>query len=281
MDIVYHLQKELHNRAHASGGFGQNIGEDERPDATAWAVRALWLVESESELVAAGLNRLATQQKPDGRIALTEDTPNVYWPTPIGLLAWDQDNSFLTQRNLAVEFLLSHGSNINTKKPPFIEHNTSLQGWSWVANTYSWVEPTAMVLMALASQGYTDHPRYKEGITLLVDRMLPEGGWNYGNRKVFDSRLRPLPDYTGIALCALRKEIEKEAAERSLLYLEAVYPHLITPLSLSWVIRGLAGYGMKPANAADRIRKCLELQGRYGPFETSLVAQLTIALIGA
>lgn len=277
-DIVSYLKSELQSRVDTNGGFCLNIGEGERVDATAWAVSALRLLEGESKQIVAGMNRLASQQFPDGRIVLSKDTPDVYWPTSIALIAWDRESSFRDQRKKAVEFLLSQSGTTVAEQPPYLEHNTSLRGWPWVEDTYSWVEPTSMVLMALASQGYVSHPRYLEGTALLLDRMLPEGGWNYGNKKVFDSRLRPLPDYTGMALCALRNEVEMKTLENSLEYLGTVYPKLTTPFSLSWVIRGLVAYGIKPTNGEERIIRCLKLQSRYGPYETSHLAQLTIAL---
>ncbi|WP_419176054.1 hypothetical protein [Desulfosediminicola sp.] len=278
-DIIYRLTTGLHERALESGGFCHNIGMNERVDATAWAVLALDLIEGETELVKAGRNRLAAQQSSDGRIALTDETPGVYWPTPIGLLAWNHDSLFYNQRALAVDFLLCHGGITLSEQPLFMEHNTKLQGWPWVEGTYSWVEPTSMVLMALESQGEINHARYQEGICMLIDRMLPEGGWNYGNRKVFDSRLKPLPEYTGMALCALRHVDDKMQLNKSLNYLETAYHNLNTPLSLSWTIRGLSEYGLKPKNSVDRIGRCLELQSKYGPFDTSLLAQLAIALV--
>ena len=38
---------------------------------------------------------------------------------------------------------------------------------------------------------------------MIIDRALPHGGWNYGNKVVFGHELRPQPGPTGMALLAL------------------------------------------------------------------------------
>ena len=60
--------------------------------------------------------------------------------------------------------------------------------------------------MALRAAGRASHPRVREAVRLLCDRALDEGGWNYGNTRVFANTLQPFPATTGIALTALAGE---------------------------------------------------------------------------
>ena len=64
--------------------------------------------------------------------------------------------------------------------------DNSLQGWSWIPQTFSWVEPTGWALLALkkwsrVSGGAIDADRVAVAEKLLVDRACAQGGWNYGN----------------------------------------------------------------------------------------------------
>lgn len=275
---VEYIQHKLYARSLENGGFRANKNQGEQVDATAWATLALRLTGGNEKLIFAGCERLAAKQLPNGSTPLITATPDSYWPTSICLLAWDQDISFAKQRRKALHFLLSHGGITLPAGSPYIAHNTTLQGWAWVSGTYSWVEPTSLALWALASQGEIKHQRYLEGVDLLKDRMIPSGGWNYGNIKVFDSSLKPFPDYTGMALFALRNDVSVEQVELSLNYLEEVCLSIKTPFTLSWVLLGLQAFDRTPQDAIDRITKCLSLEEKYGEFDTPLIALLLIAL---
>ena len=108
--------------------------------------------------------------------------------------------------------------------------NNQLQGWSWIAGTFSWVEPTAWALLALkkraAAGQRVDSARLSEAEALLVDRCCAQGGWNYGNANMLGKELRPYVPTTAIALLALQKTEQPAAAvvEKSLAYLERAAP---------------------------------------------------------
>src|SRR5438128_10465541 len=61
-----------------------------------------------------------------------------------------------------------------------------LPGWTWVRNTFPWVEPTAWACLALCRAAYGEHPRVVEGLHFLLDRAHLEGGTNCGNRRTFN-----------------------------------------------------------------------------------------------
>jgi hypothetical protein len=158
-----------------------------------------------------------------------------------------------------------------------VANDPSIQGWSWIANTHSWVEPTALSLIALQSAGYGTHKRANEATHMLMDRQLSHGGWNYGNTVVFDQELRPMTENTGMALNALAGRVTEEKVTRSLHYLEFQIKWLRTPLSLGWSLLGLGAWGKRPDNAKKRILESLELQKIYGDYDTSLLALLILS----
>ena len=79
----------------------------------------------------------------------------------------------------------------------------SLKGWSWVPGSFSWLEPTSFATVSLLRNGHAAHPRVVEAQTLIRDRVCVDGGWNYGNKKVFGSDLLSYHHSTAWALLAL------------------------------------------------------------------------------
>ena len=103
----------------------------------------------------------------------------------------------------------------------YLGHDATLQGWPWVDGTYSWMEPTAINVLALRSADQAAHSRCREATKMLLDRQLPEGGWNYGNTTVLGHVLRPHIQSTGLALAALADETAiRPKVSRSVEWLE-------------------------------------------------------------
>jgi hypothetical protein len=149
-----------------------------------------------------------------------------------------------------------------------VDHNTALKGWPWTEGAHSWIEPTALSIIALSTVGYKSHPRTKEAIELILDRQLPAGGWNYGNRKVYGRELYPMPDMTGIALSALAGSIEESRVAGSLAYLSKMVKRLDTPFSLGWGILGLSAWHKTEKEKTELIKRCLKPTNRYGIYDT-------------
>lgn len=270
--------KQLLDRALRGGGFGTQKGGDYGPDATAWAVIALTALEIETEQIEAARNRLSASQLEDGRVGISPDHPESFWPTPLAVLAWQGAPSYKETQNRAVTFLLTT-SGLQFKKKPELPfgHDPEIKGWPWRSDTFSWSEPTAMAMMALRVAGYGDHPRSVEAQRLLMDRQIPGGGWNYGNTTVFGQVLHPMPESTGMALNALSRRISRDSVQKSMSYLENSITRLKTPWSLGWALLGLGSWGARPASAADKIAACLARQERVGSYDTSSLALLLVA----
>src|SRR5262249_52249430 len=131
-------------------------------------------------------------------------------------------------------------------------HDTTLVGWPWVAGTHSWLEPTALAVLALGRAGLGAHPRVAEGLRLIRGRAVDAGGWNYGNKAVFGRALRAQPSPTGLALLALAGTGPRDAAVgRAVAYLARTLPGVRAPVSLGWGLLGLRAWGEAPAGAGD------------------------------
>ncbi len=154
-------------------------------------------------------------------------------------------------------------------------HDTSLEAWPWVEGTHSWVEPTAINLLALKACGYAKSDRSREAVRLLCDRAIPAGGWNYGNRVVFGTPLRPHLQPTGLALWALAGEpsAAREVAAATA-YLCAGLSARVATASLCYALIGLAAQGQEPQGAATWLESAARrtLQQGAAPYQLALLA---------
>jgi hypothetical protein len=275
-----HIQA-LQERALPDGSFSVSPRSGSRPDATAWAAIALHLAGQAPELVRKARASLAARQQTDGGVPLLEGSEQIKWPTPLALLAWLPDADFRRNAEAATEHLLTHsGEHKLEDKGDIVGHDTSLRGWPWIYGTHSWVEPTSIVLLALRAAGKSQHERALEATRMLLNRQLPEGGWNYGNTRVFRNTLLPTPESTGHALAGLIDLATKDTLAKSISFLQGPEGDARTPLTASWRVLGLSAWGEPPADANDAILQALQRQERYGPYDTPLLAQLLTAVHG-
>jgi hypothetical protein len=271
--------KQIEERRLSPGGFSEHLHGLYRPDSTAWAVLALAMKEGHASSVDSGRKTLAANQLKDGRIAFPA-AQDVFWPTPIAVLAWHAASQYSEAKSRALNFLLKTTGKhwpFDPKSPS--AHDTSIKGWPWVQATHSFVDPTAMTLLALDITGQSGHPRFREAVNMLMNRQMLHGGWNYGNTLVYGKQLLPFIETTGIALTALAGHVEREKISGSLRYLQAQAEQARTPLSLAWALFGLGAWGEFPAAGLEWIDETLKKQTKYGSYGTSLLSILALAHI--
>jgi hypothetical protein len=268
----------LRKRSLAEGGFANTDNGDYRTDATAWAILALSACGFDPEIISLARSRLASGQLADGRVCISPFHPEVYWPTQLAILAWLQSPPHQDSLARAVDFLLAHsGMGLQEQEQSPVAEDVTLKGWPWVAGTYSWIDPTALGVIALKVTGHSNHPRVAEATRLLLNRQLPQGGWNYGNISVFGKELRPMPENTGLALDALKGLTARSNLETSLNYLKGVVGNLRTPIALSWGILGLGAWGERPAAATTWLSECWGWQARFGGYDTGSLSLFILA----
>lgn len=124
-----------------------------------------------------------------------------------------------------------------------VRFDTSKTGWPWVEGTVSWVAPTAMVLLAHRAW-QRDSARLAIAEAMLLDRACPQGGWNAGNSEVFGVPLDPHPDFTAMALLALRGSCRRDLPiiGRSLDYLPDRLIASESMYSLAWATLALSDW---------------------------------------
>jgi hypothetical protein len=259
---VASARAELLQRRDRSGVWGYRTSSQPSVEATALACLALARrFDNEPPGTAAAVRRgsdwLVSMQRADGSLGVALDVAAPGWPTAYALLLWTILEHHTNPRRRAAAWLLAEkGQPIPSEEPSagsIVGHDPSLIGWPWIDGTHSWLEPTALAILALAREGLAAHARVAEGVRLLFDRALPHGGWNYGNRSVFGRELRPQPGPTGLALLALAVVSSTERpgpVDQAINYLRNTLPEINAPISLGWGVLGLRAWDCCPQEAA-------------------------------
>jgi len=261
------------------GAWGYRPGTAPASEASALAGLALLATgdDGPGRDAASGAGRwLGSIRRGDGSLGVTSALPEPGWATPSAVLLWAALGGFAAERSAATRWLLAtRGKAIAREAGDPMGHDTTLIGWPWVAETHSWVEPTATSLLALARQGQAGHARSREGVRVLLDRAIPGGGWNLGNPVVFKTALRPLPGPTGLALLALaRVDGPSPAVGPALAYLRSALATTLAPVSLGWGLIGLRAWGEVPAWASDRLASAFGRLATRGPSAVDLAMLL-------
>lgn len=223
-------------------------------------------------------NWLADHQQTDGRVAAEETAEAPGWATALAILAWHSMDATRWDPNitLGVQYLLGVQGKVFTDHKRLVGHDTMIPGWSWIKGTHSWLEPTAMSVAALQATGHGQHPRAIDGRRLLVNRILPDGGCNYGNTFVLDQPIRPLAQPTGIAMLALAgQQTIGDGVAATLNYLESYLAGPVTTASASYALMALAAHGRSCDVGRIRTSAQETLARHAGP------AHLALALLAA
>jgi hypothetical protein len=222
---------------------------------------------------------LAEIQSADGSVGVRPGEPTPGWPTSLAVVAWSvvgnalrgvpsaaqngeshterhrgrslQDNPFQLNIDRGVAWLLSvQGTKLEQSE--VFGHDMQLAGWAWAEGTHSWLEPTALAVLALKAAGQSTHVRTREAVRLILDRQLPGGGCNYGNTVVLGQRLRPHVQPTGVALLALAGEKDSGGRiAKSIAWLRrSIGPETTAP-SLAWAVLGLKAHDTAPPQADE------------------------------
>jgi hypothetical protein len=274
------IREELSRRFPPEGGIVDRPRGQFRVDATAWGILAFRGAGGEQTILERHRACLIREQGEDGRVWVSREHPDSYWPTALAILAWQGSPASQGARSRAVHFLLETTGGHSPRKPEDpLAHDTLLKGWPWIENTHSWIEPTALSILALQATEHGQHDRVREAIRMILDRQLLHGGWNYGNTLVFGRELHPMPESTGAALSGLGGLVGQEKVVRSISYLQGEIDRLRTPISLGWGLLGLAAWDLWPSNGTGLVERCLANQTRYGEYDTSALCLLFLGAL--
>jgi hypothetical protein len=102
-----------------------------------------------------------------------------------------------------------------------IRQDNSLQAWSWIDATFSWVEPTTMCLLLIkklrrepAGAAAQRSHRHRRAACCSTARVRP-GGWNYGGSNVYGQELFPYVPTTALGLLAMQDRAKDPTVQRA------------------------------------------------------------------
>lgn len=262
-----------------SDRWGYHTGSPSASEPAAFVAMAL-IANGHFRAANRPLQFLADMQQSDGHLGVFADQSTPGWPTSLAILAWskadagEQEPKFTEQIGRAVDWTLSvEGKPLDRQDD--MGHDTTLIGWPWVDGTHSWMEPTAFAVMALKATDHGDHPRTREAARLIIDRLLPDGGCNYGNTLVLGQELRPHVQPSGIALAAIADEGNSGGRiGRTKDYLLQNLSHETTAASLSFAVLGLKAWGVNSMDLNGWLHSAAErtLRRDASPYKLALLA---------
>jgi hypothetical protein len=126
---------------------------------------------------------------------------------------------------------------------------------------------------------HRESPRVAAGADMLLDRACPQSGWNAGNPEVFGVELDPHPDFTAMAVLALRHSAHRREGlvQRSLDYLATRLNTSPSPYSLAWAVMALSAYGHEGAGRL-RIRLKERAASKVSALPARVIALTALAL---
>lgn len=248
--------------------WGYRSGDASAAEPAALAALAL-LGHGRAGDAAKPLDALLKLQDRTGAVGIYQGAADPHWGTAHAIIAWsaaingNTQSADLKDRLQAAavrgcEFILSiRGTKI--PKTDEVSHNTTLVGWPWVEGTHSWLEPTAMCYLALRAASMQAHPRGPEAVRLMIDRLLPDGGCNYGNTFVLGQTLRPHIQPTGIVMLALAgTDSQDPRIGKSLSWLDSELNAETTTASLSYGLLALAAHDRERTDASKLLEAALK-----------------------
>lgn len=263
------------------GGFGYYPGKRSRLEPTAWVALA------QGPQASGALSWLSSKQGEDGWLRDDPRAPVNYGFNALALLAFLTSRQTLT-RAARVGTGLLRAKGLTAGPSPVVRQDNSLEAWSWVDNTMSWVEPTsysllaikrALSLGALGSSAEAARARIDMAERLLQDRACVSGGWNYGNAQVFGQDLLAHGPTTAIALLALQDRATRLFVQAGVRFLDkqAAVEGSGLALALSSLCLRLFGQAVTPLDRMIRI----QVPTSVGMANTVTLAALSVVLSDA
>jgi len=253
--------QRLSQSAHPGGGWAYQTHLGPSAEPTACACLALCAHGAEPKSVRPGLQWLARQQQENGGVAVMAGMTSPCWATGLAALSWTHcpDNAeFLVQRDKAVRWLIASEGKPFKSNPAIYGHDTRLMAWAWVEGTHTWLEPSAYAVLALRAVGKSEHSRVREAVAVFQDRALDDGGWNYGNSKMFGNQLRAFPAQSGMVLAAMAGMQQSPQVDKAIKFLQGELPPITAPVSLGWGLIGLTAWHSRPHDAESWLARCAQ-----------------------
>ena len=253
------LRQQLLCARHRDGGWGYEPGCVPRLEPTCWALLGLRTPRYEFDWVV--LSRWPSSV--DGLVEQHGGVVNwSFHALALSTRLALGDGAISQLRSLARALVDARG--IAQQRPSPERQESRLEGWSWIDNSFSWVEPTSWALLALkqcraGGVVTTDmNTRIRDAEAILERRVSATGGWNYGDSPIFVNDLPAYVPTTAIALLALQDRRNEPFVQRSLDYLERHAEHHPSSRALALSALALKRHGCSTTRVEAQLRRWLD-----------------------
>lgn len=265
-DLIERVRQRLVASANASG-WGYYAGKSSRIEPSCWALLALARVggltsDAWARFAQPHLAYLERLQDSSGLLVETEPALANLASNALAALTMRALGSSATApvlARLSTGLIELKGVRLAQIDP---RQDSTLQGWPWVRDTFSWVEPTAWCLLALkqtarAGGSASAAAREDEAEKLLANRMCTGGGWNFGNATALGQDLRAYVPTTAVALLALQDRRNRPDVQQSFEWLRAERLAEPSTMSLSLVSMCLRLYQTPTDDVDERLEEAV------------------------
>jgi hypothetical protein len=237
------LRAALLGARNKDGGWGYATGRRSRIEPTCWAALALGHSEGHAPDVTA---LRAWKRQDDWLMDFAGAPPNTAFNALAALTFLQEPSAIPLAQPIISRLIQTKGLRLD--QSDVVRQDSSIQAWPWVDGTASWVEPTAWCLLLLKT--VRSHPadpeaaeRIQVGEQFLFDRVCHDGGWNYGNKEVYGTKLWPYVPTTALALLAMRDHRQHSVVTRSLEQLKKDVASERSVVAIALTIICLRAYG--------------------------------------
>jgi len=277
-------------RAHQNpdGGWGYEPGRMSLVEPSAVSLLA---IHSSGDMTGSsrGLDFLRSCQKSSGAVGLGPKDADGSWMAYAALLAFHALGAADEERRLK-DWVLGFTDASGHFTPDDIKaisavyrYDASIRGWPWTSNTTGWVEPTALFVIALVRVGTPPtQNRVRSGVSLILDRKVPSGGWNFGNPFSKSHELEATVMSTALALTALGAAGVPEsrpAIGEGIRYLNRSLAGEVSTASLAWALLALRSYPAGASQVPGVAARLAGLQAGDGSFRRNLFETALAALV--
>ncbi|MBI5651730.1 MAG: hypothetical protein HZC40_14995 [Chloroflexi bacterium] len=267
----------------ADGGWGYRVGAMSFVEPTAAALIALRDENTFtlSEVEGRARDFLIAHQHADGGWGIAPMDAESGWMTAwaIRALAHSGGANDAIARGaqwlLATQVLRVEESANRAQIKQLLAIDSTLRGFPWQPGDASWVQPTALAILALVAAGQRDHARVREGIEYLFDRASARGGWNVGNPWMIGKAMPVTIQDTALALSALRS-VQIAASDArviaALAFVRAASARVTTAAELTWTLVALRDWQLEIEDVRARLNALQRADGSWqgNPFITAI-----------
>src|SRR4030042_3032835 len=243
LDYLISVQNE-------AGGWGYSRGQRSVVEPTAAVLLAIRDEAIATSSFSKGITWLKSCQNQDGGWGIHEDDLESGWQTAWALIAIKKSNPGSSTIARGIEWLTYVSTNLITQEEfqkqnlPFND-NVFARVWPWLPGQGSWIEPTALAVIALEGSDLSNVAsiRMSAAIEYFRQNRTPVGGWDIGNAGPYETIVLPHAYRTSLVLLALSQVNPNGIIPNDLSALRSEMKQDLSILSLSSGLLGLRTLG--------------------------------------